>query len=1164
MSTLAPSRPSTSGRAGTILAVVVAAAVAVSLIVWMRTRQSAGPRGGGGSPTVHDDPKTQLQRELAAAYFAKDARDRTREALAVLIERPDPDPRDLISAAIVELSTVNTDGARGYLERAEALGARSPGLDYNLARLAFYDLDFEEAARRLRSVLEQAPDDMPTHLFLGSVAEELALDRDEAPTEAEASYRAVIARGVDNGSSWYYTAVFRLANLCQRDGREDEAAALFDETELLRARGLDNVDVAQLEIGNFGKLSAPAPGGNVPAGPSALPSFEDALGVLPALGGQSGMQLADLDEDCRIDLVTWGPRGLVIALQQDGFGWSERTLVEDPVLHALAFDLGNDGVLDLLSVQADGARLLRARRGNDGPGGEPGEVEWSAWDRDLPPLAGTVRDAIGVDYDHEGDLDLLLVGDFGARLWRCDGAAAPAPQAPGAEGPASAGLFVDVGAEAGLPTAGDFHWCIAEDFDSDQDVDLLMGGPAGPFLASSLRGGRFEDRTAALAALGSFPARPVVSDFDGDARPDLAVGGRFFRGSISGDFRPVDSETPPELTPPEGARVESADLDLDGSLDLYWLAGGRLKGVQSFSFEGRAAAFDLNPKAASELVRAEFCDLDGDLSHDLVLLGRDALELRRGNQAGHAVRLDYRGQKDNRRALGAVVELRAGDVYRRIYWRGRSQLVGLGESPAVNYVRVLWPNGVLQYDLRQQAGDWACDLGADDLMQPQGLAGSCPFLYTWNGETFEFISDVLGITPLGLPMAPGMLVPPDHDEYVLVTAEQLAARDGVYELQFTEELREVTYLDRIRLDVVDHPAGTEIYPNELFCFPPFPEHVIHRVDDARAPTRAVGSDGKPWAAELAAIDGEHAAPFELPPPQMLGLASPHFLELEFDPEGLADAERLQLLMTGWFYWTDASVNMAAARDPRFEFVPPMIQVPDGSGGWRPAGPPIGFPAGKTKTMVVDVGALLDREDPRLRVFSTLRLYWDSIRLSVGGADVQLAEHSLEATSAELWRRGFSAPIVDGRENQPERFEWDVLAEFPRWNPHPGRYTRLGDVLPLLGEVDDRFVIMAAGDALTVRFDANALPPVPDGWRRDFLVYLDGWAKDRDPNTHEALYVEPLPFHGMSGYPYGPDESFPDDAEHRAWDRDWNTRDAERWIPFQAGPEILSVRQNLAR
>src|SRR5690606_29334557 len=139
------------------------------------------------------------------------------------------------------------------------------------------------------------------------------------------------------------------------------------------------------------------------------------------------------------------------------------------------------------------------------------------------------------------------------------------------------------------------------------------------------------------------------------------------------------------------------------------------------------------------------------------------------------------------------------------------------------------------------------------------------------------------------------------------------------------------------------------------------------------------------------------------------------------------------------------------------------------------------------------------------------------------------------------------PTPQTRQDQPERFDWSELETEPRWNQHPGLYTRFGDVLPLVTAVEDQFVIMGAGDALALRFDAQGLPPLPEGWRRDFLVFLDGWAKDRDPNTLEALNVEPLPFHGMSGYPYRADESFPDTPEHRAWRAEWNTRPAFQWI-----------------
>jgi hypothetical protein len=86
------------------------------------------------------------------------------------------------------------------------------------------------------------------------------------------------------------------------------------------------------------------------------------------------------------------------------------------------------------------------------------------------------------------------------------------------------------------------------------------------------------------------------------------------------------------------------------------------------------------------------------------------------------------------------------------------------------------------------------------------------------------------------------------------------------------------------------------------------------------------------------------------------------------------------------------------------------------------------------------------------------------------------------------------------------------------------YTRYGDVRELLGAVDDRFVIMGSGDEIALEFAAPEPPPA--GWTRDFLLKVDGWAKDRDANTAFGNSVLPLPFHAMSQYPYPADEHFP--------------------------------------
>jgi hypothetical protein len=530
--------------------------------------------------------------------------------------------------------------------------------------------------------------------------------------------------------------------------------------------------------------------------------------------------------------------------------------------------------------------------------------------------------------------------------------------------------------------------------------------------------------------------------------------------------------------------------------------------------------------------------------------------IRSGVAGGnHGVRLSYRGARSNRRALGSVVEYRAGGVYRRIHWEGEPVLAGVGRAKKLDVLRITWPNGIVQtnldLDLKPQGGVDDPDAAFRSITEAPAQFGSCPFLYAASPGGTVFVTDVLGGTPLGLPAKPGVLVPFRHDEYVLVRASQLAPIDGFVEIHLTEELREVTYLDGARIVAVDHPAGTEIRPNELFCFPPFPKAHLHTMLDPLAPSRAIGSDGKDWTAAVAAEDGVHAAPFTLEEPQYAGHAKAWFLELAFDREAVARAPKLRLAMSGWFYWSDSTANVASA-GAGLAFVPPTFQIPDGQGGWKDAGPPVGFPSGKTKTMVVDVTDILPRADPRIRVATTLRLYRDAILLAVDADDAPRTERELPAPTARLWRRGFSAPLAAsglGRrdDSRPEGFDWERLAAEPRWNQTPGNYTRYGDCTELVLDVDDRYAMIGAGDALTLRFDARELPAVPAGEVRDWILHLDGWCKDADLNTVAAETVEPLPFHRMSAYPYPAGEHFPDDEAHADWRRTWNTRPAHRWI-----------------
>src|SRR5258708_37598092 len=111
--------------------------------------------------------------------------------------------------------------------------------------------------------------------------------------------------------------------------------------------------------------------------------------------------------------------------------------------------------------------------------------------------------------------------------------------------------------------------------------------------------------------------------------------------------------------------------------------------------------------------------------------------------------------------------------------------------------------------------------------------------WTWNGHEIKFITDVLGVAPLGASDGEGTYFPVDHDEYVSIPGEALAPIEGQYDIRVTEELSEVSYIDQIQLLAVDHPAGTEIFTNEKVKGPPYPEFRLFGVTRRVYPTSAI-------------------------------------------------------------------------------------------------------------------------------------------------------------------------------------------------------------------------------------------------------------------------------------------------------------------------------------
>jgi hypothetical protein len=736
------------------------------------------------------------------------------------------------------------------------------------------------------------------------------------------------------------------------------------------------------------------------------------------------------------------------------------------------------------------------------------------------PIAGGDR-VVPFDLDADGDLDLYVASAAGDHLLRNN----------------LDGTWTDVTKASGLAQGVASRFAVAADFDRDGDIDLLLlraGG--GMTLWDNLRGGRLAERAASLPASGTFVAA-AAGDLDGDGRPDLVwatAGGQAFVALNRGDgvFREPVAVGP-------GDEPLLFDFDNDGHLDLFLARSGGASGLYRNAGGGRFAAAETGELPASRDAEAVDFDGDGDLDLALVLPdGRAALFENRGGNANGWIDVALEGLptgsgKVNRLGYGSEIEAKAQELYvYRVASRPVTHL-GLDARRRADVLRVVWTNGVPQNTLDPPV--------RAVLKEVQQLKGSCPFLYAFDGERWRFVTDVLGRSPAGLLYDGVHQAAADTREWLVVPGAWLQPVGARLRLDFTEELWETAYFDLAELKAVDHPVGVELVPNEKMVPPPFPRKALFTVSRPLTP-RARDGRGRDRTDEIAREDGTYLGGFA--PTRYQGIVAPHDLVLEL-PEAAA-ARRVMLYLTGWIFYSDTSIQVALSQQEGTAGQPPRLEVPDGRGGWRTALPAMGYPAGKTKTMPVDLSDVLVRSDPRVRIRTNLAIYWDRIAYTVDEEPASLVVTPLPLSSAELFDRGFSRMTREGPE-APQVFVHDDVSPGPRWADMAGLYTRFGDVRELLTEADDRYVVMKGGDAVRLEFDASLLPPPPEGFERDYLVVLDGWDKDADKNTVAGQTVEPLPFHGMDDSRYG-EVSFPESPEHREF--------VSRYLTRPGGPEAF--------
>jgi hypothetical protein len=686
-------------------------------------------------------------------------------------------------------------------------------------------------------------------------------------------------------------------------------------------------------------------------------------------------------------------------------------------------------------------------------------------------------------------------------------------------------LFVNEreGRFATVPLPGEFAQAkaiAAGDVNSDGSMDLVVVLPDGTIARLSARSDEQGWNWAKIATVPDIgvnlagPVRLHVTDIDNNGAPDLVL-----------------------------AQVSAAVGRKAGG--LVWLAHRSGKFVLLKDAVGPSEVFSLAD--VKDNGRMALLGISAD--------GRAQEDWNHGTKGYHWQTIRARArrttgsQRVNTFGIGGTVQIRSALLAQELPITSPELHFGLGTHTQTQVARITWPNGTVNAEFLLKADQ--------EVLAEQRLKGSCPYLYAWDGKQMKFVMDT---APWGAAI--GLRINGQGTAAIVKTSEwykiprgELVPRDGYYDFEITDELWETYYYDALSLMVVDHPKGTDIYTDERFVVPAkklaitatgMPHPIVEAVDD----------NGDDVTATLLHRDGKYLANFG--PGRYPGITREHYVDISLGKD-IPTSGPLYLIAKGWLDPDNSSVNVAISEGHHVQPKPLSLSVEDAHGVWHVVKPNLGFPAGRNKTCVIDLTGVFHPGDPHVvRLATNMEIYWDQVEWARGLPGTSLKITHLAPEYADLHYRGYSK-IYKANVSSPEIPEYNhLMATTQIWHDLTGYYTRFGDVRPLLKKIDDRYVIMNAGDEMSLRF--AALPPPPPGWVRDYVFAGDGWVKDGDYNTLDSATVLPLPYHARRVYDSAP-KPLEDEWEYRHHRADWEKYQT-RYVTPQRFEDALrsSLRQ----
>ena len=1041
----------------------------------------------------------------------------------------------------------NKDAAKAVVAFQKAVAAQPthPDARLNLANAWLLQGEAANAAREAGEVLQLNPNSAAAHYVLGcaqlrlskfeEALKELQMAHDIDPSVAAASFQlgrahmelGHFAEAVDAFGEAiqlqpdHAAAHYALSQVLVRAGRQTEAEAeLKRHQEILARTPPTQPDAATYERCRHTvarvpfKLEQPGIDG-------IKVSFTDVTTEVFGTGVEKyhgPVGVIDFNHDGRNSLFVGEGDGFRLLENKSGRfeprGAKLPGITGAKYERCLVGDLQNDRFEDVIVLGSEASHVFKFLTN-----GAVSDVTASAGLQSLKAIDGVLG-----DLDFTGKLDLFTASTNGSmQIFRNLGNF----------------FFREITATSGIPASLTGIGAMAiEDMNNDDRMDLLIGGESrSPLVLEKSKGAGLWMTNSP----GNWPKGSVMAagDLNNDLRADLLVVSEgqiqiVFGGLTAGGTIPVGTGKIKKLA--------LVDYDNDGWLDVVAIGDGIQvwRNLGSAGFRETTDDLGLKKFAGTHMEGIEFADFDNDGDTDWLLsLEKGGLLYLRndGGNGNQQFKLRPFGNRSNSSGLGVKVEIGAGGL--RLV-RTVSQLpveIGVGKHTQLDALTLHW------FDLQTPSTDVKVEKAPFVFAEWILPTGSCPYLYAWDGKRFRFVTDILGAAPVGLRVSDDRFIDADTEEFIRLGDESaFPATDGKYRLQVTEELREVLYLDEAKLVSVDHPAGTVVHTTgKLRAGKPFPSPEIVALENPKTLLRASASGGgaeEDVSDLLRTVDDRFVSPVKLRVPQLRGLAEPYSITMDFGK--LETGKPLVLALTGWLRFGGGMANVAASHNPDLPFPFPTLEVETGAGKWQPVKVDVGAPAGKTKTILVDLEGKLPLDATRLKLSMAFEIHWDAAVLFEKSA-VPVQIKMLAAARADLHWRGFSRmSAVDW--THPLSPEYEQVSSAPPWRITPfGWCTRYGDTRELISSRDNALVLLNGGDELTLEFAANELPTKAPGTARDFFFYGSGWDKDADFHVERGWAVEPLPWHGMD------DQMYAREKRPAMSNDDWMKKYNTRWV-----------------